>query len=104
MMSRHVVSLALRTFDTAALIRLCASQTTSFAPRRPRRVSWRRNAAQIGSASQVPISTPSTSRRPSVLTPMGMIPATETRRPTTTSGDTIHTLTSRMFNRTFAPP
>src|SRR5262245_36837734 len=35
----------------------------------PRRISLRRNSVQIGSASDVPTSMPSTSRRPSVLTP-----------------------------------
>jgi hypothetical protein len=52
---------------------LWASDTTSLTPHRPRRVSLRRNSIQIGSAPEVPISKPSTSRRPSVLTPMGMI-------------------------------
>jgi len=51
---------------------------TSFTPRRPRRVSLRRNAVQNGSASEGPMSMPSTSRRPSLLTPTAMITATET--------------------------
>lgn len=41
----------------------------------------RGNSVQIGSASDVPISRPRTSRRPSVLTPMAMIAATDTIRP-----------------------
>jgi hypothetical protein len=41
-------------------------------------VSLRRNSVQIGSASEVPISMPSTSRRPSKLTPTAMMTATET--------------------------
>jgi hypothetical protein len=44
-------------------------------------VSLRRNSVQIASASDVPISMPSTSRRPSVLTPTAMMTATETMRP-----------------------
>lgn len=59
----------------------CASLITSFTTRRPRRVSLRWNSVQIGSASEVPISRPRTSRRPSVFTPMAMITATETIRP-----------------------
>jgi hypothetical protein len=39
------------------------------------------NSVQIASASDVPISMPSTSRRPSVLTPTAMMTATETMRP-----------------------
>jgi hypothetical protein len=58
-----------------------ASLMTSFTPRRPRRVSLRRNSVQIGSASDVPVSRPRTSRRPSVFTPMAMMTATETIRP-----------------------
>ena len=53
---------------------------TSFTPRRPRRVSLRRNPVQIGSASEAPISRPGTSRRPSALTPMAMMTATATVR------------------------
>lgn len=41
----------------------------------------RRNSVQIGSASEVPISMPSTSRRPSALTPTAMMTATQTMRP-----------------------
>jgi hypothetical protein len=48
--------------------------------RRPRRPSLRRNSIQKVSASEQPISTPSTSRRPSELTPTAMITATETMR------------------------
>jgi hypothetical protein len=47
----------------------------------PRRASWRRNSVQKVSASEAPIAMPSTSRRPSVLTPTAMITATETMRP-----------------------
>ena len=55
--------------------------TTSFTPLRPRLVSLRRKPVQIGSASDVPISMPSTSRLPSALTPVAMMTATETMRP-----------------------
>ena len=79
--TRHRCQVALRTFETAALMPSWASLMTSFTPRRPRRVSLRRNSVQIGSASDVPISRPRTSRRPSVLTPMAMMTATETIRP-----------------------
>lgn len=44
-------------------------------------VSLRRNSVQIGSAWDVPISNPSTFRRPSALTPTAMMVATETVRP-----------------------
>src|SRR5262245_39018653 len=44
------------------------SLITSLTPRRPRRVSERRQAVQNGSASDGPTSRPDTSRRPSVLT------------------------------------
>jgi len=59
----------------------CASEITSFTPRSPRRASWRRKSVQKVSASEAPIDMPSTSRRPSVLTPTAMITATETIRP-----------------------
>ena len=58
-----------------------ASEMTSLTPRRPRRASLRRKAVQKVSASEGPISMPSTSRRPSLLTPTAMITATETMRP-----------------------
>lgn len=40
---------ALSTFETAALMPSCAPKITSLTPRRPRRVSSRRNSVQIGS-------------------------------------------------------
>jgi hypothetical protein len=43
--------------------------------------SLRRNAVQKVSASDGPMSMPSTSRRPSVLTPTATMTATETMRP-----------------------
>jgi hypothetical protein len=70
-----------RTLLTAALIPSWASETTSFTPRRPRLASLRRKAVHTGSASDVPTSMPSTSRRPSLLTPTAMMTATETMRP-----------------------
>ncbi len=66
---------------TAALMPSCASEITSLTPRRPRRVSLRRNSIQKVAASETPMSMPSTSRRPSLLTPTAMITATETMRP-----------------------
>jgi len=50
-------------------------------PCRPRRVSFLRKVVQKGSASDGPISSPRTSRRPSLLTPTATITATETMRP-----------------------
>src|ERR1700716_3288687 len=55
-----------------------ASETTSLTPRRPRRASLRKKSVQKVSASEVPIARPSTSRRPSPLTPTATITATET--------------------------
>ncbi len=52
---------------------LVASETTSLTPRRI--------AVKNVSAPDGPISMPSTSRRPSLLTPTAMITATETMRP-----------------------
>ena len=69
------------TLATAALMPSCASEITSLTPRRPRRRSLRRNSVQKVSASEGPMSMPSTSRRPSALTPTAMITATETMRP-----------------------
>ena len=54
--TRQRCQVALSIFETAALMPSCASEMTSFTPRRPRRVSLRRNSVQIGSASEVPIS------------------------------------------------
>jgi hypothetical protein len=54
---------------------------TSFTPRKPRSASERRNAVQNGSASDAPVATPSTSRRPSVFTATAIITATVTIRP-----------------------
>jgi hypothetical protein len=48
---------------------------------RPRRISERRNSVQNGSASDGPVASPSTSRRPSVLTAAAIIVATDTMRP-----------------------
>jgi hypothetical protein len=58
-----------------------ATGVTSFTPRSARRINLRRKAVQKGSASEEPMSMPSTSRRPSLLTPTAMITATETIRP-----------------------
>jgi hypothetical protein len=58
-----------------------ASEITSLTPLRPRRARLRRNSVQKVSASEAPIAMPSTSRRPSPLTPTAMMTATETIRP-----------------------
>src|SRR3954453_13791887 len=79
--TRQRCQVALRTFDTAALMPSCASETTSLTPLRPRRASLPRNAAQKVSASDGPMSMPSTSRRPSPFTPTATITATEMMRP-----------------------
>jgi hypothetical protein len=55
-------------------------QTIAFTER-GRRASLGRNDVQNGSASNGPISMPSTSRRPSLLTATATITATETMRP-----------------------
>ena len=62
----------------AAFSPSCASEITSFTPLRPRRASERRNSTQNVSASLWPTLMPSTSRRPSVLTPTATMTATET--------------------------
>ena len=54
-----------------------AAEITSLTPRRPRRVSERRNSV---SASELPVATPSTLRLRSVLTAIPTITATETMR------------------------
>jgi hypothetical protein len=59
----------------------CESEITSLTPRKPRRVKERRNLVQNGSASDGPISRPSTSRRPSVFTATAIITATDTILP-----------------------
>ena len=79
--TRQRCQVAVRTLETAALMPSWASETTSFTPRRPRRASLRRKAVQKVSASEGPISMPSTSRRPSALTPTATMTATETMRP-----------------------
>ena len=65
---------------TAALMPSWASEITSSTPSSPRRTSLRRNSVQKVSASEGPTSMPSTSRRPSSLTPTAMITAFETMR------------------------
>ena len=58
-----------------------SSEITSFTPRSPRRASERRNSVQKVSASDAPIATPRTSRRPWSLTATATVTATETMRP-----------------------
>jgi len=65
-----------------ALMPSWLSLTTSFTPRKPRRLRLRRNSVRNGSGSLGPTLTPGTSRWPSVLTPTATISATLTMRPT----------------------
>ena len=65
----------------AAFRPLWSSEITSFTPRSPRRASERRNSVQKVSASDAPIATPRTSRRPWSLTATATVTATETMRP-----------------------
>ena len=65
----------------AAFRPLWSSEITSCTPRRPRRVSERRNSVQKVSASDAPIAMPSTSRRPWSLTATATVTATGTMRP-----------------------
>ena len=78
--TRQRCQVAFISLATAALIPSWASETTSLTPRRPRLRSLRKNSVQKVSASDGPMSMPSTSRRPSALTPTAMITATETMR------------------------
>ena len=64
--TRQRCQVALRIFETAARMPSWVSEMTSLTPRRPRRASLRRKAVQKGSASEGPMSMPSTSRRESV--------------------------------------
>ena len=65
----------------AAFSPSCASEITSFTPRRPRRTMLLRKVAQNVSASDGPICRPTISRLPSVLAATAIIAATETIRP-----------------------
>jgi hypothetical protein len=64
--TRQRCQMAQRTFTIAAFSPSWASEMASLTPRRPRRASLRRNSVKNGSASEGPMSRPSTSRRPSV--------------------------------------
>lgn len=72
---RHPVAQITRVM--AAFSPWCASEINSFTPRKPRRASLRRNPVPNGSASDGPVSMPSTSRRPSLLTPTAIMTANE---------------------------
>jgi len=54
---------------------VCASLMTSCAPPRPRAFNELRNAVQNASSSESPTSNPSTSRRPSAVTPVAIATA-----------------------------
>jgi len=71
----------MNTFAIAALRPKCASEITSFTPRKPRRVKSRKNFSQNGSASLGPTATPTISLTPSVFTATAIITATDTIRP-----------------------
>ena len=71
---------AFMTLESAALMTRRASEMTSLTPRSRRTVRFRRKQVQNVSASEAPMSMPSTSRRPSTLTPTAMITATEVMR------------------------
>ena len=79
--TRQRCQVADSTLAAAAFRPSWASEMTSLTPRRPRRVSERRNLVQNGSASDGPTAMPSTSRRPSLLTPTAIITATDTILP-----------------------
>ena len=79
--ARQRCQVALSTLARVALMPSWASETSSLTPRRPRRASLRRNAVQNVSASEGPMSMPSTSRRPSLLTPTATITAIDRMRP-----------------------
>ena len=63
------------------MIPLLASETTSFTPRSPRYVSLRRKAAQMGSTSDVTISSLKTSHPPLLLALVAVMTATEPNEP-----------------------
>lgn len=79
--TRQACQVACSTLVTAALRPSWASEMTSLTPRRPRRTGLRRKSSQKVSASEAPMAMPSTSRRPSLLTPTAMVTATGTMRP-----------------------
>jgi hypothetical protein len=79
--TRQRCHVAFRTRAIAAFNPSWASEITSLTPRNPRRASLRRNSSQKVSASDQPISIPSTSRLPSPLTPAAMVTALATMRP-----------------------
>ena len=88
--ARQRCQLAHSTVEPAAFIPSWASETASFTPWSPRRVSLPTKAVQMGSASEVTISSPETSRRPSLLLPVAMMTATETTRPRPRAFRSVH--------------
>src|SRR5262245_19089515 len=79
--TRQRCQVELKTFAAAFFRPSWLSEITSLTPLSPRRVSERRNEVQNGSASDGPTSSPSNSRRPSVLTAKAIITATDTILP-----------------------
>jgi len=78
--TRQRSPVAFMTLESAALMTRRGTEMMSLTPRSPRRVRFRRKPAQDVSAYEAPMSLPSTSRRPSALTPTAMITATEVMR------------------------
>lgn len=79
--TRQRCQAALSTRVAAAFSPSWASEMTSFTPRSPRRMRPLRKLVQKGSASLGPTAMPSTSRTPSLFTPVAIITATDTIRP-----------------------
>ena len=79
--TRQRCQVAPSTLVMAAFSPSCASDVTSFTPRRPRRSMLLRKALQNVSASDGPMCRPTVSRLPSVSAATAIIAATETIRP-----------------------
>ena len=78
--TRQRSHVAFMTLESAALMTRWASEMTSLTLPSPRRVKFHRKPVKNISASKAPMSMPSTSRRPSALTPTAMITATVVMR------------------------
>lgn len=79
--TRQRCHVAANTRRIAAFSPSCASEITSFTPRKPRRAKLLRKPDQNVSASDGPMCSPTISRLPSVFTATAIIAATETMRP-----------------------
>ena len=79
--TRHRCHAAPSSTEAIAAFRpVWASEMTSWTPARPRAFSPRRNAVQNAPSSLSPTSKPSTSRRPSAVTPVAITTAWDTTR------------------------